>query len=475
MSRDPRPKNRTLNFLFAAVCAALPVQSSAFNATHGLSSGQQEPSDKQIDEFCNKRYPALMESPNTTGDVRRRAEKLHKQHCISRSAPGRAEPEGALDGEPEGALDGEPDGKIRRVETPDCLAGTSEVRVQGKNLRGGGLQCRLESKGRRRTLHAYSRTDGEYRFRLNNVLGQLPGPDYRVECELADQFEVARSKACPGPAAPTQSAGKTDLLPKLKTGALRAGESQVVHVSILNRGRSGAAQRRFRLLLALVRRDPGRPAVAARRSLVGGVSEDVLWRGQRWVSRIPRGGESERVMLNARIPDSLPGSGSLYWCVLADSDRAVPETNETNNLDCVAALKGDKVVVRDDLSNVFGSAVPDQAPEPSFDTGSLPTGESTPVMEDDVDPPTGPTEMVEVDRQLLVPFPIDPGSAGVRFPGPGFEPGGVLDGRVFLRLSGKAASYGDPRVTSGCALVGADHLDFQTNSFIALINHGTLP
>jgi len=463
MSRDPRPKNRTLNLLIAAVCTALPAQAPAFNATHGLSSGQQAPSDKQIDEFCNKRYPALMESPNTTADVRRQAEKLYKQHCISKPAPGRTEPED------------EPDGKIRRVEAPDGLAGTSEVRVQGKNLRRGDLQCRLESKGRRRTLHAYSRTDGEYRFRVNNVLGQLPGPDYRVECELADQFEVARSKACPGPAAPTQSAGKTDLLPKLKTGALRAGETQAVHVSILNRGHSGAERRRFRLLLALVRRDPGQSAVAARRSLRGGVSEDVLWRAQRWVSRIPRGGASERVMLNARVPDSLPESGSLYWCALADSDRAVPEMDETNNLDCVPATGRDKVVAREDLSNVFGSAVPDQAPEPSFDTGSLPTGEPTPVMDDDVDPPAGPAEMTEVDRHLLVPFPIDPGSAGVRFPGPGFDPGGVLDGRVFLRLSGKAASYGDPRVTSGCALVGADHLDFQTNSFIALINHGTLP
>lgn len=351
---------------FAAVLVAVSgfclLFPGAVRAVHFLGHGMAEPSQQQLDLFCNKQYPEIRQSPQYSLGQKQEAEKLYKQHCVKQPAqklPTPSEPEPEL--EPEAVA-----GRIDRIEGPACVAPGSEVRVRGRNLRAAELVCRLASQGQRRTLRAYSRTDAEYRFRLEPLLA---GQDYGVECELPGDRDGIRLKACDAPA---EQVDGTDLVPEIRAPGLRAGQTQTVEVSVLNRGRSQPGNRRHRVALALVDRDLTRTGLRTMTSALSPAAAGVLAQGRQWVLRTPGSGQSERVMVMASVPAQLPQGKPLYWCAFADSDQDVPEANEGNNLACVAATGEGGTVVRNDLTGTFGSAVRNQQRDtPQVDPDAL--------------------------------------------------------------------------------------------------------
>lgn len=109
---------------------------------HGLSG---QPSQQQLDRFCNKQYPEISQSPQYSSKQKQEADKLYKQYCQKQPSSKPTQP--ADPEKPDAAA-----GRIDGIEGPSCAKRGSEIRVRGRDLRRGDLTCRLESKGQRRTL-----------------------------------------------------------------------------------------------------------------------------------------------------------------------------------------------------------------------------------------------------------------------------------------------------------------------------------
>lgn len=336
--------------------AAAPLPGwTAHYLGHGMGS---QLSKQQVDEFCNKQYPEISQSPQYSSEQKQEAEKLYKQHCLNQPAPKPAQP--ALPEKPEAVT-----GRIDRIEGPSCVKQGSEIRVRGGELRRGDLTCRLEAKGQRRALSAYSRTEQEYRFRLGELLS---GQDFNVACEVAGDREGIRLQAC---RAPVEQADGTDLVPEISAGTLQPGQTQTVEVSVLNRGRSQPGNQRHRLVVVLADRDLGRTGLRTMSSALSPAAGEILAHKRQWVMRVPGSGGSERMAVAMTVPARLPDGETLYWCAYADSDDGIPEINERNNLDCAPASGGGGIVARTDLSGVFGSAVRKPGVDAQVDPGAL--------------------------------------------------------------------------------------------------------
>lgn len=343
--------------VLSVVAAPLPSWSAHYLG-HGLAT---QPPQQQIDQFCNKQYPEISQSPQYSAEQKQQAEKLYKQHCVKQPAPKPVKPaQPALPDKPEAVA-----GRIDRIEGPSCVKQGSEIRVRGGDLRRGDLTCRLESKGQRRALSAYSRTEQEYRFRLNELLA---GPELNVACEVAGDREGIRLQAC---RAAAEQADGTDLVPEISAGALRPGEIQTVEVSVLNRGRSQPGNQRHRLVLVLADRDLSRTGLRTMSSALSPAAGEILAHKRQWVMRVPGSGGSEHVPVAMTVPARLPDGETLYWCAYADSDDGIPEVNERNNLECAPASGGGGIVARKDLSGVFGSAVRKPGVDAQVDPGAL--------------------------------------------------------------------------------------------------------
>lgn len=325
---------------------------------HGLAT---QPSQQQIDQFCNKQYPEISQSPQYSAEQKQEAEKLHKHYCVKQPAPGPVQPaQPALPEKPEAVA-----GRIDRIDGPSCVKPGSEIRVRGGDLRRGDLSCRLEAKGQRRVLSAYSRTEQEYRFRLEELLA---GQDFNVACDVAGDRAGIRLQACRAPAG---QADGTDLVPEISAGALRPGQTQTVEVSVLNRGRSQPGNQRHRLVLVLADRDLGRTGLRRMSAALSPAAGEILAHKRQWVMRVPGSGGSELVPVAMAVPARLPDGETLYWCAYVDSDDGIPEVNERNNLGCAPASGGGGIVARADLSGVFGSAVRKPGVESRVDPGAL--------------------------------------------------------------------------------------------------------
>jgi len=389
-------------FEVVLMSGALLMPLSAGGA-HFLGHGQAfEPSQQQVNEFCNKTYPEISQSPQYSPQQKNEAEKLYKQYCLKQPAPAPAQP--IAPAKPEQPRKPEAtQGRIDRIEGPSCARPGAEIRVRGRELRRGGLSCRLQSNGQRRPLNGYSRTDSEYRFRL----GELPAAtDYGVECEVSGDRDRIRLEACPSPA---EQADGTDLAPRIIAGALRPGETQTVEVSVTNRGRSQPGNRRHRLVLVLADRDVSRVGMRSMSSALAPAADRVLAEKRQWIMRIPGPGRDERVPVAINVPAQLPDGVALHWCAYVDADQHVAESDERNNLDCVRANGESGAVARDDLSGMFGSAVRTrrndigaQVPEPIFDVDDMDgLPENRVLMEGDADIPP------MVGRETVDLLPVD--------------------------------------------------------------------
>lgn len=371
------------------------VASAAHFPGHGLDT---QPSREKISTFC-KQYPGLIDSPNYSDKDKQQYRKLYQQHCHRPAVAPVKPPQSDKPAIKPGTKTEMRRARIDRIQPPACLAQGSEIHVRGENLRDGRLDCRLEAGGQRQSLQAYSRTAREYRFRLGHL---QPGPDYMLQCDVDGVRERISLQGCaaPGPAA---EFADVDLAAEIRAGALRPGETQMVEVSIPNRGRSRAPQnQRYRVLLALVDRNLTRTAGMA----MGG--RETLVEKRQWLTRVPAGGQSERVSVSMNIPGLLPAGQTLHWCAFADVDRQIPEANRRNNLACVPASGDQQTVARDDLSKLFGSAVRGKdigarVPDADLTGGQLdePLGTRQYIADEDAEQPSLASDSSSSDRQDL--------------------------------------------------------------------------